>query len=202
MEKVKKILDELNRNGTKWREDIRKRKTLMDIEDMEIRQKVNEIVAELRFLLKGREEKSVLKEFEKEIGDSELAEIFVDHTYRSLRWFYIMEPVRKLEEPAVAMLFENLFRKYVLRYEKTYCSICGQFGLKEEEVTAVAETLDFLVFYYIKNHYGRRTIVSDFEDETGLSDTVCEIFAELIEENYNTLQLNFIMDQMKEMDLK
>lgn len=77
-----------------------------------------------------------------------------------------------------------------------------RFTWEDERVGLAAEKLDFLVFYYIKNHYGRRTIVSDFEDETGLSDTVCEIFAELIEENYNTLQLNFIMDQMKEMDLK
>ena len=138
MERIKRILNELDRNEIQWREDIRNRKTLMDIKDVEVRQKVNEIVAELRALLKERDEKTVLEEFEKEISDSELAEIFVDYAYRSLRWFFIMKPVRMLEFPAAAMLFENLFRTYILRYEKTYSSVCGQFGLTEEELSDIA----------------------------------------------------------------
>ena len=47
MERIKRILNELDRNEIQWREDIRNRKTLMDIKDVEVRQKVNEIVAEL-----------------------------------------------------------------------------------------------------------------------------------------------------------
>ena len=201
MERIKRILNELDRNEIQWREDIRNRKTLMDIKGVEVRQKVNEIVAELRALLKERDEKTVLEEFEKEISDSELAEIFVDYAYRSLRWFFIMKPVRMLEFPAAAMLFENLFRTYILRYEKTYSSVCGQFGLTEEELSDIAESLDFFVFYYIKNHHGRRVIVDDFKDETGLADALCETFAGLVEENYNTLQMNFIIDRIKDMNL-
>ena len=202
MEKIKEILGELSKNGFHWKEDILERKTLTGIKDEEVRQKINEIVAELRLRLKERDRKAVLEEFEKEISDGDLAEIFVGYAYRSLRWFFVMKPVRMLELPAIAMLFENLFRTYILRYEKRYCSICVQFGLTEEELSGIAETLDFFVFFYIKNHFGRRMIVDDFSDETGLEDTACEIFAELIEENYNTLQLNFIIDRMKEMDEK
>ena len=112
-----------------------------------------------------------------------------------------MKPVRMLEFPAAAMLFENWFRTYILRYEKTYSSVCGQFGLTEEELSDIAESLDFFVFYYIKNHHGRRVIVDDFKDETGLADALWETLAGLVEENYNTLQMNFIIDRIKDMNL-
>lgn len=40
----------------------------------------------------------------------------------------------------------------------------------------------------------KNAIREDFEDETGLSDDLCDFYAGLIEENYQLLLMNYIVE--------
>ena len=70
------------------------------------------------------------------------------------------------------------------------------------ELEEIARSLDILVSFYIQNHYSRKMIIGDLKDETGLGDETVNTISDLIEENYQKLQINEIMDRLRYLDNK
>ncbi len=196
MDRIEEIIKELNKQNTHWKDTLREQGDLLKIEDKELRQAANEILSELRVLLKKDKKESVLEQIKEKMGDGGIAEIFVECALVSLETFFVMEPIRKKDTDEVLSLFAFLFKNYILRYNKSFSTNGLQFGLTGEEMENIAKNMDFLVRYYVGNHYSRWMILEDFEDETGLEGEAALLFSDLIEENYQTLQLNWIIDKL------
>ena len=96
----------------------------------------------------------------------------------------------------------SIFGKYILRYEKEFFLSASGYGLRENELEEIARSLDILVSFYIQNHYSRKMIIGDLKDETGLGDETVNTISDLIEENYQKLQINEIMDRLRYLDNK
>ena len=196
MERIEAVIKELYLYDVHWKDKIKSINDLPDIKEKVVRQAANIIVSELRELLKKNEKSSILSQLEERIGDPDIAEIFVNYAFNSLKAYFVMEPVRQMDQDKTVSFFTFLFKNYILRYNQNFAASGSQFGLEETVIEEIAKYMDFLVSYYIMNHYIRRSILEDFGDETGVEGEEAEAFADLIEENYHALQLNWIIDKL------
>ena len=63
----------------------------------------------------------------------------------------------------------------------------------------VLRLLDSITAFYISCHMTRIAIREDFEEETGLNDELCDFYASLVDENYELLLMNYITENLANM---
>ncbi len=206
MEKLMKDLDEIvrkyNQQEAEWQEKIEAVDNLSEISDSELRKLLNEVVRIIRQLLKEAPFEEAEKRLKK-VLPKKLEEKVVKLAHQSLKGYYALAPVRALEkerlEGAVSLI-TLIFNKYILRYEKDFFLFGSEYNIEESQLKKIAESMDSLVSFYVQSHYSRRMIIGDLKDETGLMDATIESVADLIEENYQKLQFNEILDQLRYLD--
>ena len=91
-----------------------------------------------------------------------------------------------------------VFNKIILRFDlESSAAYCHDNGLPFRSFERAAKTLQALTNLYIEKHYTREAIFSDLQMMTGLCDDLCYYYADMIEANYQQLQLNYIIDRLK-----
>ena len=63
----------------------------------------------------------------------------------------------------------------------------------------VAKALNALVSFYLNRHFSSKIMLKDLEEETGLNAELCSYIVNIIMEDYQKLQLNFIIDSLQEL---
>ena len=71
--------------------------------------------------------------------------------------------------------------------------------LSEEEMMDAAEAVGTLVNIYISNRLSTESILMDFRDETGLSETTSRVFLLYFEKYYQELSTNYIIGMLNTM---
>ena len=196
MKKMEEVLSEIE--GQMTHDELEKIQDLSEIQDPRLRDSINELIFVLRVLLKQMVSDEVKEKLANCLGNA-LAERIIGMTEQSLEYYYAMAPIRNIEgekNETVSNIISFVFNKYILRYEKNYFTAALEYGLEGEELKKIARCLDVLVSYYVQKHYGRQTIAEDLKDETGLDEGTIDIIVNLIEENYQKLQFNEILDHL------
>ena len=70
-----------------------------------------------------------------------------------------------------------------------------ELGMSLNEIASVLEKED-VTDYYVSRSYTKKGIVRDLIDESGLSEESCEYWADLIDQNYLLLKLNYITEEL------
>ena len=96
-----------------------------------------------------------------------------------------------------------MFDNTIVRYDPDFFMQYKKWGLSSpKQLLKIASIFRGLTGYYIERRLTIRAIKKDLLDETGISDAVCDYYIELYEQNYMTLQLNYIIMQMREVGEK
>lgn len=202
MKQLEEIVERYHQHESEWKEEIETVKSLSDVKNPELRKILNETVVVIRKILKEYPLEEVEKKL-KEALPEKMEEKTLKFADQSLKGYYSVSPVRALEkerlEGAISLI-SLIFNKYILRYEKDFFLFGSEYHLEESQMKQTAKSMDTLVSFYIQNHYSRRMIIGDLKDETGFMDATIEAIADLIEENYQKLQFNEILDQLRYLD--
>lgn len=155
----------------------------------------NELWNALRESIKDNQEKT-REFFERYLGEE--GEWILKDVEKSLKIYFAFSMLRKFgekDEVKTKKAIDYMFENVVIYFDPHFSNNYYQFQYEnQEQFIENAKTLDALVSYYVGRHYTRKAIENDIQDETGLSESLCDYIAEKIFANYTTLQMNFIID--------
>lgn len=113
-----------------------------------------------------------------------------------------LQEYRKLikeDEEKGKQLLKYVFDNTIVRYDPDFHLQYKKWGLSSsKQLLEIASIFRGLTVYYVERRFAVQAIKKDMLEETGISDTVCDYYIELYEQNYMTLQLNHIIMQLKE----
>lgn len=105
----------------------------------------------------------------------------------------------KEDEEKGKQLLKYVFDNTIVRYDPDFHLQYKKWGLSSsKQLLEIASIFRGLTVYYVERRFAVQAIKKDMLEETGISDTVCDYYIELYEQNYMTLQLNHIIMQLKE----
>ena len=110
--------------------------------------------------------------------------------------FSLLRELETKDEITLKGLLAIIYQKYIVRYEPGYVQRMEVGKYSEEELMGIVSRITYLTDYYIVRSYTVKGMVDDLRDETGLSRENCEYWADLIEQNYQMLKMNYILEQM------
>ena len=199
IKRLDEILKQISEKAETEMDKLNRVLNLSEIDDSELKDDVNEMISVLRVLLKEAPSDEIKIKIAGCLG-KETAEKIVSIAEQSMEYYYAMGPLRKMEGEKREQVSNVILS--ILRYEKEFFLSASGYGLRENELEEIARSLDILVSFYIQNHYSRKMIIGDLKDETGLGDETVNTISDLIEENYQKLQINEIMDRLRYLDNK
>lgn len=200
MERIKNILEEMKQTDPNWKEY----KEVSDIKENDTLRLLNELVEEIRPMLKLNRKKE-LEELPKFAENEELSRDIIGFSQYTLRHYYAWSMVRELEsgkEDLVPVLFQNVMDRAILRVDPDFFETYETYGAEDQDqFMEMLNSFDTLVTYYVQKHFIRKAIIRDIIEETEINDANAEVFADLIEKNYRKLQINIILDKLEETNI-
>lgn len=192
------MIQKLRTTGTQWEELVFDK----DREgDEEIIVSIQRLVKILRQELKEGDEEEVRRYLQKEQLQQDTIDALVSQAEEMLSFYKAFALFRELENKDVEVLrgwLSAIYQKYIIRYEPGYLNrmAIGKFDLNQ--VNDIADRMYYLTDYYVSRSYNLSGMARDLQDETGLSAEICMYWAEIIDQNYQTLKMNFILEELKE----
>lgn len=165
----------------------------------EVKKLINYLVRVLRKELKTGDRTEIKEYLQEERLKRETAEKLIDNALEMLQFYSGFSLLRELEtkdEITLKGLLAIIYQKYIVRYEPGYVQRMEVGKYSEEELMGIVSRITYLTDYYIVGSYTVKGMVDDLRDETGLSRENCEYWADLIEQNYQMLKMNYILEQM------
>ena len=96
-------------------------------------------------------------------------------------------------------LLKYIFDNAIIRYDPDFYLQYKKWELSSpKQLFKIASIFRGLTEYYIERRFTVSAIRKDLLDETGIGDLVRDYYIEIYEQNYMTLQLNYIILQMRE----
>lgn len=143
---------------------------------------------------------SVLLSIDKEIKIEWLQTYLKKILNRMMFSYNSLEPLRCMEGENILLLISfinDIFDNCVIRNNAAFLGEYEEYGLKsEEQMSNISLAFRSLTRFYIIQRYSRNSIVEDFVEETGLSESVAKLVAETIERSYNQLQMAVLMEHL------
>lgn len=122
----------------------------------------------------------------------------------TMGYYSSFRSLREMDETSietVCILIERAFDNYVLRTDKDFLESFSMYGVKnQKELMNILRSLDILTDFYVANSCSKDTIKNDFQNESGLSDKACYLYAELVNKNYMEIKLNLIYNKLAELE--
>lgn len=193
--KISELIQNLKSGDEQWESYILDAKKEIP---KELRAYMNQLVDALREAFKEEKEEAV-QYLKDELSGEEAAERLSETVEKTLRFYRSFSLIRKLEkqEPAVVKgLISAIYQKYIVRWERGWLKELAAERYQEEELSELARRMDYLTDYYVARAYTRQAMVMDLRYETGLSVENCEYWAELIDQNYLMLKMNYIVEEL------
>lgn len=160
---------------------------------------IGRLISTLRQEMKEEEADEVKKYLRQMNLKEETVEILVKKAENILRLYRAFSVLRELENRDVAALrgmLSIIYQKYIVRFEPRYMPHIATEKYNEEALINVANRIGNLTDFYVSRSYTVQGMVKDLRDETGLSQVNCEYWADLIEQNYLALKLNYIIEEL------
>ena len=204
METIRNIINKLNDRNTEWHSFIDESTEYDKCQDEELKTDflalLEELKAEVKKSSDRQETRERLKRVLKEgISDDALVDELLSRVMDITQTYFLFESLRRIEQEEYSQIenfFLLLYDDYLVRYDIRFRSF-GFFS--EEEMMDAAEAVGTLVNIYISNRLSTESILMDFRDETGLSETTSRVFLLYFEKYYQELSTNYIIGMLNTM---
>ena len=208
MEKIRNIINKLNDRNTEWHSFIDESTEYDKCQDEELKTDflalLEELKAEVKKSSDRQETRERLKRVLKEgISDDALVDELLSRVMDITQTYFLFESLRRIEREEYSQIenfLKQLYDDYLVRYDIRFADRFRSFGfLSEEEMMDAAEAVGTLVNIYISNRLSTESILMDFRDETGLSETTSRVFLLYFEKYYQELSTNYIIGMLNTM---
>lgn len=208
METIRNIINKLNERNTEWHSFIDESTEYDKCQDEELKMDFLALLEELKAEVKKnsdrQETRERLKKVLKEgISDDALVDELLSRVMDITQTYFLFESLRRIEREEysqIEIFLKQLYDDYLVRYDIRFADRFRSFGfLSEEEMMDAAEAVGTLVNIYISNRLSTESILMDFRDETGLSETTSRVFLLHFEKYYQELSTNYIIGMLNTM---
>lgn len=208
METIRNIINKLNERNTEWHSFIDESTEYDRCQDEELKTDflalLEELKAEFKKSSDRQETRERLKRVLKEgISDDALVDELLSRVMDITQTYFLFESLRRIEREEYSQIesfLKQLYDDYLVRYDIRFADRFRSFGfLSEEEMMDAAEAVGTLVNIYISNRLSTESILMDFRDETGLSETTSRVFLLYFEKYYQELSTNYIIGMLNTM---
>ena len=208
METIRNIINKLNERNTEWHSFIDESTEYDKCQDEELKTDflalLEELKAEVKKSSDRQETRERLKRVLKEgISDDALVDELLSRVMDITQTYFLFESLRRIEREEYSQIenfLKQLYDDYLVRYDIRFADRFCSFGfLSEEEMMDAAEAVGTLVNIYISNRLSTESILMDFRDETGLSETTSRVFLLHFEKYYQELSTNYIIGMLNTM---
>ena len=208
METIRNIINKLNERNTEWHSFIDESTEYDKCQDEELKTDflalLEELKAEVKKSSDRQETRERLKRVLKEgISDDALVDELLSRVMDITQTYFLFESLRRIEREEYSHIenfLKQLYDDYLVRYDIRFADRFCSFGfLSEEEMMDAAEAVGTLVNIYISNRLSTESILMDFRDETGLSETTSRVFLLYFEKYYQELSTNYIISMLNTM---
>ena len=208
METIRNIINKLNDRNTEWHSFIDESTEYDKCQDEELKTDflalLEELKAEVKKSSDRQETRERLKRVLKEgISDDALVDELLSRVMDITQTYFLFESLRRIEQEEYSQIenfLKQLYDDYLVRYDIRFADRFRSFGfLSEEEMMDAAEAVGTLVNIYISNRLSTESILMDFRDETGLSETTSRVFLLYFEKYYQELSTNYIISMLNTM---
>ena len=208
METIRNIINKLNDRNTEWHSFIDESTEYDKCQDEELKTDflalLEELKAEVKKSSDRQETRERLKRVLKEgISDDALVDELLSRVMDITKTYFLFESLRRIEREEYSQIenfLKQLYDDYLVRYDIRFADRFRSFGfLSEEEMMDAAEAVGTLVNIYISNRLSTESILMDFRDETGLSETTSRVFLLYFEKYYQELSTNYIIGMLNTM---
>ena len=207
MEIIRNIIKKLNERNTEWYNFIDESTEYEKCQDEELKTDFLALLEELKKEVKKsgdrQETRERLKKVLKEgIPEDALVNELLGRVMDITQTYFLFEPLRRIEQEGsqIEIFLKQLYDDYLIRYDIRFADRFRSFGFfSEEEMMDAAEAVGTLVNIYISNRLSTESILMDFRDETGLSETTSRKFLLYFEKYYQELSINYIIGMLNAM---
>lgn len=208
METIRNIINKLNERNTEWHSFIDESTEYDKCQDEELKTDFLALLEELKAEVKKnsdrQETRERLKKVLKEgISDDALVDELLSRVMDITQTYFLFESLRRIEREEYSQIenfLKQLYDDYLVRYDIRFADRFRSFGfLSEEEMMDAAEAVGTIVNIYISNRLSTESILMDFRDETGLSETTSRVFLLHFEKYYQELSTNYIIGMLNTM---
>lgn len=208
METIRNIINKLNERNTEWHNFIDESTEYDKCQDEELKTDFLALLEELKAEVKKnsdrQETRERLKKVLKEgISDDALVDELLSRVMDITQTYFLFESLRRIEREEYSQIenfLKQLYDDYLVRYDIRFADRFRSFGfLSEEEMMDAAEAVGTIVNIYISNRLSTESILMDFRDETGLSETTSRVFLLHFEKYYQELSTNYIIGMLNTM---
>ena len=208
METIRNIINKLNERNTEWHSFIDESTEYDKCQDEELKTDflalLEELKAEVKKSSDRQETRERLKRVLKEgISDDALVDELLSRVMDITQTYFLFESLRRIEREEYSQIenfLKQLYDDYLVRYDILFADRFRSFGFfSEEEMMDAAEAVGTLVNIYISNRLSTESILMDFRDETGLSETTSRVFLLHFEKYYQELSTNYIIGMLNTM---
>ena len=208
METIRNIINKLNERNTEWHSFIDESTEYDKCQDEELKTDFLALLEELKAEVKKSSDRQETRERLKRVlkegtSDDALVDELLSRVMDITQTYFLFESLRRIEREEYSQIenfLKQLYDDYLVRYDIRFADRFRSFGfLSEEEMMDAAEAVGTLVNIYISNRLSTESILMDFRDETGLSETTSRVFLLHFEKYYQELSTNYIIGMLNTM---
>lgn len=194
------IVSDLNSIDKRWIQEVKHTDSLSDLKDESQKRKIVQLLYALRNCEKSGNEHDI-QEFRTSLSDDETSNYLLNYANSSLVYYFNLTQVRELEKTDYASVQEFLketMDKYVIRFNPTYISSYEKYHFPDEESAhGTMRAIEYLTKYYVYHLFGKEFISRDFRQETDLSQQTCDYYADLVNENFEQIKMNLLLQNTR-----
>ena len=195
-EQIKTLLEQLDKKNPNWKEQLRS-EDKDGVMDEETRNQVAKLIMAFRQLFKekGTDDIELLSSY---FDDESLIERIYAEVKQTLIYynsFSVLREIEQTDQDLVTHFIEDVFHYCLLRVDLQVFKKYSDYG--DSRIDNVVWAFDNLTDYYIRRLFTQDTVQNDFQNETGLSKTNSDFYADLYEKNFSELRLNTILNMIQ-----
>ncbi len=195
-EQIKTLLEQLDKKNPNWKEQLRS-EDKDGVMDEETRNQVAKLIMAFRQLFKekGTDDIELLSSY---FDDESLIERIYAEVKQTLIYynsFSVLREIEQTDQDLVTHFIEDVFHYCLLRVDLQVFKKYSDYG--DSRIDDVVWAFDNLTDYYIRRLFTQDTVQNDFQNETGLSKTNSDFYADLYEKNFSELRLNTILNMLQ-----
>ena len=195
-EQIKTLLEQLDKKNPNWKEQLRS-EDKDGVMDEETRNQVAKLIMAFRQLFKekGTDDIELLSSY---FDDESLIERIYAEVKQTLIYynsFSVLREIEQTDQDLVTHFIEDVFHYCLLRVDLQVFKKYSDYG--DSRIDDVVWAFDNLTDYYIRRLFTQDTVQNDFQNETGLSKTNSDFYADLYEKNFSELRLNTFLNMLQ-----
>lgn len=105
-------------------------------------------------------------------------------------------PISKISSTQVKCLFEEIFQNRILRNDLNFFNSQEEYGISQEQIEGISDAFKFIAYKGVEGHLSKQSIKDLFEELSNLKGIYSEVFSELYNSNYKSLQINYLIDNI------